>query len=86
MVNEGECSWYELTQAIVEMLGLSAEVIPVNRGGRSGNIRRPLYSVLANTRARALGITLRPWREALVDYLREKYPDAFEAQRRHGSG
>lgn len=75
LVNEGECSWYELTCAIVEIVGSNTEVVPVNRGGRSGNMRRPLYSVLANTRARALGITLRPWREALADYLHGKYPD-----------
>jgi len=73
LVNEGECSWYELTRAIVEILGAATEVIPVDRGGRTGSMRRPLYSVLANTRARALGITLRPWREALRSYLESKY-------------
>jgi len=78
LVNEGECSWYELTRAIVEILGLRAEVVPIDRKGRSGNMRRPLYSVLANTRARALGITLRPWREALADYLRARHPAVFD--------
>jgi len=75
LVNEGECSWYELTRAIVEIMGSNTEVVPVDRGGRTGNMRRPLYSVLANTRARELGITLRPWREALAGYLHAKYPD-----------
>jgi dTDP-4-dehydrorhamnose reductase len=74
MVNEGSCSWYEFTRAIVELAGLRAELVPVDRGGLSGSMRRPLYSVLANTRARALGIRLRPWREALADYLGSKYP------------
>jgi dTDP-4-dehydrorhamnose reductase len=73
LVNEGSCSWYELTRAIVEIMSLQAEVVPVDRRGRSGAMRRPLYSVLANTRARALGIRLRPWREALADYLNAKY-------------
>lgn len=75
LVNEGGCSWYELTRAIVEIVGSNTEVVPVDRGGRTGNIRRPLYSVLANTHARSLGITMRPWREALADYLHGKYPD-----------
>ena len=74
LVNEGECSWYELTRAIVEIVGSNAEVVPVDRGGRTGNMRRPLYSVLANTRARSLDITLRPWHEALREYLEYKYP------------
>ena len=73
LVNEGSCSWYEFTRAIVELCGLPAEVVPVDRGGRSGAMRRPLYSVLANTRARELGIRLRPWREALADYIRSKH-------------
>jgi dTDP-4-dehydrorhamnose reductase len=70
LVNEGECSWYELTAAIVEVLRLPAKVVPVDRGGVSGRMRRPLYSVLANDKARRLGITLAPWRDALERYLR----------------
>jgi dTDP-4-dehydrorhamnose reductase len=70
LVNEGACSWYEFTCEIVRLAGGNSEVVPVDRGGRTGSMRRPLYSVLANTRARALGVTLRPWREALADYLR----------------
>ncbi|HYS85763.1 MAG TPA: dTDP-4-dehydrorhamnose reductase [Bradyrhizobium sp.] len=84
LVNEGACSWYEFTRAIVDIMGLSVEVVPVNRGGRTGSMRRPLYSVLANTRAHALGITLRPWRDALEAYLRAKYPETFENARASG--
>ncbi len=71
---EGECSWYELTRAIYEILGLKADLRPVDRKGVSGNMRRPLYSVLANTKARKLGITLPPWRESLQRYLSDRYP------------
>ena len=67
------CSWYDFTVEIVRAIGARSEVVPVDRGGRSGSMRRPLYSVLANTRARALGVTLRPWQEALAGYLRAKY-------------
>ncbi|HZP55920.1 MAG TPA: dTDP-4-dehydrorhamnose reductase [Dehalococcoidia bacterium] len=72
LVNEGQCTWHEFSRAIVELAGLAAEVRPVDRGGRTGDMRRPLYSVLANTRARALGIALRPWRDALADYVAAK--------------
>lgn len=74
LVNEGACSWYEFTCEIVRLVGARSEVVPVDRGGRTGQMRRPLYSVLANTRARALGIEMRPWQDALADYLRVKYP------------
>ena len=73
LVNEGACSWYEFTREIVRAVGASAEVVPVDRGGRTGNMRRPHYSVLENTRARALGVVMRPWRDALSEYIRIKY-------------
>lgn len=73
LVNEGECTWFEFTQAIYEIMNLKVKVLPVDRGGMSGEMRRPLYSALANTKARALGITLPHWRDALKRYIREKY-------------
>lgn len=72
LVNEGECSWYQFTCEIVRLLGTPTEVVPIDRGGRTGDMRRPLYSVLANTKANALGVKLRPWREALAAYLASK--------------
>jgi len=73
LVNEGQCSWYELTKAIYEIMGLTVKVTPRDRGGKSGDMRRPLNSALANTKARALGIILPHWRDALERYLKEKY-------------
>ena len=75
LVNSGACSWYEFTCEIVRVIGSDAEVVPVDRGGRTGGMLRPLYSVLANTKASALGVTLRPWQEALAAYLHVKYPE-----------
>jgi dTDP-4-dehydrorhamnose reductase len=72
LVNEGTCSWYELTKAIYEIMGLTVKVTPLDRGGKSGDMRRPLNSALANTKARALGIILPHWRDALERYLKEK--------------
>jgi dTDP-4-dehydrorhamnose reductase len=73
LTNEGECTWYEFTRAIYDICGLSAELRPADRQGRAGNLRRPLYSVLVNERARALGVTLPAWRDALTRYLKAKY-------------
>jgi dTDP-4-dehydrorhamnose reductase len=41
--------------------------------GKTGDMKRPLYTALANTKARALGIMLPPWRDALERYLVNKY-------------
>lgn len=73
LVNEGECTWFEFTQAIYELMDIKVNVQPVDRGGMSGEMRRPLYSALANSKARELGITLPHWRDALQRYLWQKY-------------
>lgn len=73
LINQGDCTWYEFTKAIYELQGLNTQVIPVDRGGFSGDMRRPLYSVLANTKANSMGIILPHWRDALSRYLKSKY-------------
>jgi len=72
LVNEGECTWYEFTKAIYDILGLNVAVKSIDRGGMSGEMRRPLYSVLANTKAKALRIEFPHWRSSLEKYLRVK--------------
>ena len=70
LVNDGYCSWYEFTRAIVDILDIRVEVAPVDRGGRDPRgFRRPLFSALKNARASAMGITLPPWKVALRKYL-----------------
>lgn len=69
LVNEGQCSWYEFAAAIIEERRLPVEIVPVDRSGRSGGVLRPTYSAVANTRAKALGITLPHWRDGLKAYL-----------------
>lgn len=75
LVNQGECSWFEFTAAIFDYLGIDTELRPVDRGGRSGAVRRPTYSVLSNIKARSLGIELPTWQDALKRYLQAKYPN-----------
>jgi dTDP-4-dehydrorhamnose reductase len=72
LVNEGECTWYEFTSAIYEVIGADITLMAVDRKGLTGAMRRPLYSVLLNTKAKAMGIALPPWQDALRRYLREK--------------
>lgn len=66
---DGHCSWAEFATAIMELSGRPMRIIPVDRGGQSGALRRPLFSALANTRAKALGIVLPHWKEGLQRYL-----------------
>ena len=66
----GACSWFEFTEAIMELAGIAVPIEPVQTTIGPGQPDRPLNGVLARPRADALGIgPLRPWREALADYM-----------------
>ncbi len=69
LVNEGACSWFELAQEVFRLAGARGTVRPVDRGARTGAMRRPRLSALANTRAHALGVALPPWREAVATHV-----------------
>lgn len=74
LTNDGEASRYEWAREIVRLAGLDesrVEQVTTEELRASGydGPRKPPYSVLANMRARALGITLRPWREALAAHF-----------------
>jgi dTDP-4-dehydrorhamnose reductase len=66
----GACSWFEFTEAIMELAGIDVPIEAVQTTIPPGSPDRPLNGVLARPRADALGIApLRPWREALADYM-----------------
>jgi dTDP-4-dehydrorhamnose reductase len=66
----GACSWFEFTEAIMELAGIDVPIEPVQTTIAPGSPDRPLNGVLARPRAEALGLSeLRPWREALADYM-----------------
>ena len=71
--NAGECSRLEFARAIVELSGSNSRVEPTTSAKYSEMhplaARRPPYSSLANNAAAALGVSLRPWREALTEHL-----------------
>jgi dTDP-4-dehydrorhamnose reductase len=67
---EGGCSWYEFTVAILDEAGIDVPVEPTATAVLPGGVDRPLNGVLARPRADAIGLArLRPWRDALADYM-----------------
>ena len=69
LINEGSCSWFDFTCAIYEFAEIPVSVVPVDRRGLSGDMRRPLNSALRNNKARSLGITMPDRRSALSRYI-----------------
>lgn len=73
IVNHGECSWYEFTSKIFELLGRKITMLKALSADFKTKARRPQYSVLKNANLEKLGMDdLRPWPDALKAYLIEK--------------
>jgi dTDP-4-dehydrorhamnose reductase len=73
LVNEGRASRYELATAVAEAADLDPTLVrPTTRAEFLAKYplpaARPADSSLRNDRAAALGVRLRPWREAIVEY------------------
>jgi dTDP-4-dehydrorhamnose reductase len=73
ITNRGSCSWYEFAREIFKLAGIETPVVPITSDQYPQKAQRPPYSVLDNYHLRLLGMDdMRPWQEALADYLREK--------------
>jgi dTDP-4-dehydrorhamnose reductase len=66
LTNAGSCTWHAMAQTIFELAGVQADLTPIASAEWPAAARRPPYSVLECSRP------LRPWREALAAYLRER--------------
>jgi dTDP-4-dehydrorhamnose reductase len=68
--NSGLCSRYEWARKILELSGRGqVPVEPITHEQWPRPAPPPLYCPIANLAGAALGITLRPWEEALADYF-----------------
>lgn len=71
LVNSGQCSLAEFAEQIMRIRKRSTKIVPVDRGGMAGALRRPTHSALSNKRAKRLGVVLPPWKDAVKRYLLE---------------
>lgn len=69
LVNGGFCSRYEFAREILRVAGKpDIPIAPILSAEWPRPSAPPLHAVLANSVAAALGITLRPWQDALAEY------------------
>ena len=72
LVNEGATSWYGWASAVLAGLGRADVALEEIRGDEFSRAAAvPANAELANETARAVGVTLRPWGEALSAHIRE---------------
>jgi dTDP-4-dehydrorhamnose reductase len=74
VTNSGQCSWHEFAECIFYLLNIRANLTPTSvSAGATAKVRRPSYSVLAHHSLARAGLSvLRPWHQALAEYLRER--------------
>jgi len=70
LTNAGATSWHGFTQAIMELAGVDVDVAPSSTVIAPGAADRPLNGVLRSSAWERAGLEpMRPWRDALADYL-----------------
>ncbi len=66
VVNDGHCSWYEFAKRTFEIAEVEVDLAPQSTAEAGRRAARPPWSALASER---LPRPLRPWQEALEEYL-----------------
>jgi dTDP-4-dehydrorhamnose reductase len=70
LTNGGFCSRYEFAHEIMRLAGRQdIPITPILSAEWPRPSRPPLHAVLVNSAAACLGVTLRPWQEALAEYV-----------------
>ncbi len=74
VANSDLCTWYTFGQAILKLTGIvGVKIIPISSKELGRPAPRPSYSALSTQKLkRETGMMLRPWSEALKDYLQSK--------------
>ena len=70
LTNAGECSRKEWAEEVLRLAGVDVPIEATTQEAFGLPYRKPKRSTLANNRAAKLGITLRPWRDALREHMR----------------
>ncbi len=89
LTNSGSCSRKEFGEEVLRLAGFHVPVFATSQKEFGLPYKKPMNSTLANRRAAALGITLRPWQQALACHLGETgatagAPSLTSTRRRHG--
>ena len=70
IVNSGFCTWYEFACKIVAITDSPCRVVPISSDELGRPAPRPAFAVLNCSKySKVTGMKLRPWEEALTDYL-----------------
>lgn len=69
LVNAGSASRFEWAKAVLDVRRPGRELKPIAMADYERASKPPLWGVLDTTKARSAGVVLRPWADALAEYL-----------------
>ena len=70
LTNSDSTTWYQFAKEILRIKKIKKKITPITSNELNLPAKRPKYSALNNTKARKIGIFIRPWQKALSLYLR----------------
>jgi dTDP-4-dehydrorhamnose reductase len=75
VANSDSCTWFAFGQTILKLSGLlEVRVLPISTKELGRPAARPLYSVLSTQKLRReINMTLRPWSQALREYIKSLF-------------
>ena len=68
-VNRGAATWEAIAREAARLLGADPRLVAVRAADVAMRARRPLYCALAADKLAAAGIEMRPWQDALGEWL-----------------
>jgi dTDP-4-dehydrorhamnose reductase len=70
ITNFGSMTWCGFAREILRQAGIDTPVVPITTADFGARAQRPAFSVLDCSKLESVtGMSLRPWQEALADYL-----------------
>jgi len=69
LTNQGQTTWFGLAARAIKKAGHKVCLIPITSDQIGRKAIRPAFSALNCGRLKALGVSLRPWEEAVDDYV-----------------
>jgi dTDP-4-dehydrorhamnose reductase len=73
LTNDGYCSRFQWAAEVLRLAGRADVALrPITSAEYGGGPPKPPFSALRNEAAACLGITLRPWQQALGEYFRDR--------------
>lgn len=70
-VNDGCATWKEIAERAAALMGIELRMRALTLETASLRAKRPRYCAMSNAKLAAAGIRLRPWEEALEEFLAE---------------